>query len=285
MTDRSAVAELSVKKRLIKRKIMGMENLPALSKHVRNLMMMLRDPDADIDEIVREINREVSLVAQILKLVNSGYYALPQKVDSVDHAIALLGFNQVYELLLSTAVTTIISRREQTIWKHSYSSSVLAREIITQEGLSCSVRVPLMVLMHDIGKIVLFLYNETSYKLVENISLEEREIQYHLENRHLGVNHAEAGGWLAEHWNLEEDLVQTIMAHHGGNIPEEYFLEVGVIRIADYIDNLVRTRPIEPVSPGLLAKAGLNTLDLPKWISWHRENLAELDRECSLYGS
>ena len=62
----------SIKKKLVRSKILGMKDLPSISSHVRNLMMMLRDPDADIDEIIREIYRDQTLVAQILRLVNSG---------------------------------------------------------------------------------------------------------------------------------------------------------------------------------------------------------------------
>ena len=61
----------NLKKLLIKRKIMGMTDLPMLSGNVVQLMRMLKDPGVPVSKVIDAINKDQSLVAQILKLVNS----------------------------------------------------------------------------------------------------------------------------------------------------------------------------------------------------------------------
>ncbi len=259
-----------LKKRLIKRKILEMRDLPSLSKHVRNLMVMLRDPDADIDEIVLEINRDQSLVAQILRLVNSGYYSLPHQIDTVEQAISLVGFSKVWDLLMSTSVMTLMSNRERHLWSHSYSASMLAKEIMTQEKIRCSGKVPLAMLMHDIGKLVLLTYNDTSYRLVESMSEESREPQHNVEEKRIGVSHAETGCWLLEAWELEREYCDLILHHHDQEVDPEIATEIALMQIVDYCDSIARRKPFhEPYRPVVIA-GGLEKLNLAQW-SHHQQ--------------
>ncbi|NCB36344.1 MAG: HDOD domain-containing protein, partial [Clostridia bacterium] len=46
------------------------------------------------------MNKDQVLVAQILKLINSGFYSLRREVKNINHAVNLLGVNKLKELLL-----------------------------------------------------------------------------------------------------------------------------------------------------------------------------------------
>ena len=78
----------NILKKLTRRRIMNMPELPTLPDNVIKLMHMLRDPDVSAPDVIDEINRDHVLVAQILKLVNSGYYSIRTHVSTVDHAVS-----------------------------------------------------------------------------------------------------------------------------------------------------------------------------------------------------
>ena len=261
---------------------MGMTDLPMLSGNVVQLMRMLKDPGVPVSKVIDAINKDQSLVAQILKLVNSGYYNVRSKVNTLDHAVALVGFVKIWELLMSTSVMNIISGKEQNIWLHSYTSSVLLREIIEEEKIQCSAKIQLTMLMHDIGKIVLSNFNSKAYRKANEESIENAIPQYKLEIKHIGVHHAEVGGWLLQAWELEDEQIIPISLHHSekeeieANV-SDWIKETALLRIVDYIDCKARGFAVDPPCDWLVKAAELDGLDLEKWYMHQQETLASLE--------
>lgn len=63
------------------------------------LLSELYQPEPDISELEKLISRDPQLYYRILKYINSAQYALPRKIESLRHAINLLGFNQLRSLV------------------------------------------------------------------------------------------------------------------------------------------------------------------------------------------
>ncbi|MCL2398641.1 MAG: HDOD domain-containing protein [Defluviitaleaceae bacterium] len=59
------------------------------------LMNIVREPDFSIEEVVKVVSQDTSLSISLLKLVNSPYMGLSQKVKSIQHAVAMLGQTEV----------------------------------------------------------------------------------------------------------------------------------------------------------------------------------------------
>lgn len=59
------------------------------------LMNIVREPDFSIEEVVKVVSQDTSLSLSLLKLVNSPYMGLSQKVKSIQHAVAMLGQTEV----------------------------------------------------------------------------------------------------------------------------------------------------------------------------------------------
>jgi len=55
------------------------------------LMNIVREPDFAIEEVVKVVRQDPSLSISLLRLVNSPYIGLSQKIKSIQHAVALLG--------------------------------------------------------------------------------------------------------------------------------------------------------------------------------------------------
>ncbi|MCP5195633.1 MAG: HDOD domain-containing protein [Gammaproteobacteria bacterium] len=58
---------------------------------VLRLVSALNQPDTDLEEIASLIAQDVALSYKLLRYINSAYFSLPQRVESIQRAVALLG--------------------------------------------------------------------------------------------------------------------------------------------------------------------------------------------------
>lgn len=77
------------------------ENLPAIPAMVQQAMALLESNSSSVSEVARVIQRDEAIVVKILKVINSAFFGLPRKVNTISEAIALLGFGQTRLLLIS----------------------------------------------------------------------------------------------------------------------------------------------------------------------------------------
>jgi EAL and modified HD-GYP domain-containing signal transduction protein len=67
------------------------QRVPANRLATLQLLARLRDPDVEFRELETLMSRDVALSYKLLRLVNSAFYSLPRKVDSLRQALSLLG--------------------------------------------------------------------------------------------------------------------------------------------------------------------------------------------------
>jgi EAL and modified HD-GYP domain-containing signal transduction protein len=60
-----------------------------------DLIRELYQPEADIEKISAIVKRDVVLSYKLLKLVNSSFYRRAQQIDSIGHAVMLLGIHRI----------------------------------------------------------------------------------------------------------------------------------------------------------------------------------------------
>lgn len=65
---------------------------------VMELLSQLQNPDVEIDTIEELISRDIALSYKLLKYINSAAFALQREVDSIRHAIVMLGLNTIVSL-------------------------------------------------------------------------------------------------------------------------------------------------------------------------------------------
>jgi len=193
-------------------------SLPALPQTLTRIQEIIRDPNADMATIVELISGDPSLLAQILKIVNSSYYGLPTEVSQVQFAVAFLGLNEVYRMALSLTVINTIDIRDKTVldrfWFHSYYTALCSKylakkyepQISFEDLWSSSV-------LHDIGKLVYIkFFPEHTRKILEYAHekgcLYSEAIEYFSlpSDTYLGM-------LLCDHWRLPEK-VKGACQHH-----------------------------------------------------------------------
>jgi EAL and modified HD-GYP domain-containing signal transduction protein len=95
---------------LAKPRIVLGRRLPTNRFSLLKLLSCLFDPEADMGELEELIRQDISLSYRLLRMVNSAYYALDTKVESIRHALVILGLKQIREWLTILAMADVNDR-------------------------------------------------------------------------------------------------------------------------------------------------------------------------------
>ncbi len=184
------------------------------------ILPLLNKPDVDASVVVDLIAYNQSLTGSVLRICNSAYFSRGTPIESLQHAVAHIGFRQVYDIVVSavSAVTYACPQKgygveANELWSHSVATAVAAQIIARNCSLDQQI-VFTAAILHDIGKIVLSLALED---MKDQVTLEAETLNlspYEIEMKLLYVNHADIGGRLLEHWNLPADLAAGVRYHH-----------------------------------------------------------------------
>ena len=83
--------------------------LPALPSILTKIQNNIHSDDFSIKDASDLISSDPSLVAQILKVANSAYYGFPREISDAKFAIAYLGINEVYRIVLTVSVVNTLN--------------------------------------------------------------------------------------------------------------------------------------------------------------------------------
>ena len=144
------------------------------------LQKALNDPDKTFQNLGDIIGFDTALSARLLKIVNSPFYGFPSKIDTISHAISIIGRDQLIDLALSTMVIYQFEGIPNSMfnmdkfWRHSVACGVAARSIADFRGEKNSERFYLAGILHDIGRLALY---KTEPDLAREAFLSEQRTQ------------------------------------------------------------------------------------------------------------
>jgi HD-like signal output (HDOD) protein/signal transduction histidine kinase len=223
------------------------KNLPTLPHILLQLIDICNRKEKGIKELAKVINQDPSLSERVLRLVNSAYYSLKQKVGSIDQALLLLGMDAVKNLAISSSIYQVFNRPLsrssfdlKLFWWHSLSCGSLARLIAMKIGYPSPDEAFLSGLLHDIGKILLWVNFEEEYEpILRKAAYKSEELLKGEQG--LGLTHSQAGAWLVSRWHLRSFLPDAVRYHHD---PLERVVHASPLVQIVYAAN--RLRPIVP---------------------------------------
>lgn len=222
-----------------------MVDLPALPTVVMQVVQATEKDTATTTEIENLLSADAAITTKLLKVVNSAYFGLPRQIVNVNQTIAILGMHQVRNLVMSIGVLNALSSPsprivevQKAFWQHSFASASCAESIARSKGMPKKDMETIFIggLLHDVGRLFLFTLFNLPYQEVLKESATRGEALSSVEQRILGVTHAELGGILAEKWNFPDGLIQMI--RHHDPLPEGTVSgEIYCSHIADSVAN------------------------------------------------
>jgi HD-like signal output (HDOD) protein len=215
------------------------DGIEAISPMVTELSTKLNNPDIDPKEISKIIITDQGLTSFILKRVNSPFYRLAQKVDNIFSAIVILGYNEIYRIVVEERSSRIGIKPTREEWAHANLTSTIAAYLssVTRLGTPGGTMVTLGML-HDIAKTVM---RKSLPQPEVPFSLDPRE-RLRQEIEFYGIDHASLGGYLARLWKMPEKLTSVIEKHHWpmfwpvrdiGHTAPDILKELAILTVSD----------------------------------------------------
>lgn len=211
------------------------KNLPTLPGIISKLTRMADDPETTTEQMGKVISKDHILAAKLLKLVNSAFYGFPQRISSLSSAIILLGFNVVKSLIISASIFEVMEDQDVELWEHSLGCAVVCSVIGKRLGISEPEEVSTAGLIHDIGKVAIKMELPQEYKMINRLVQERKLTMRQAEKEVLGLDHAEAGGWLTRSWNLPAKLIEPIACHHDPRKAKNEQMTSSIIHFSDIV--------------------------------------------------
>jgi putative nucleotidyltransferase with HDIG domain len=187
--------------------------LPPAPQVFQQLLRCLQSENYSLTEVARIIDGDVSMTANILKLVNSPFFGSRQPIITIERAVAYLGTDTIGSLVLGQGAFNpestgrVASLDHARLWRHGLQVAVAARTIAMHDNLPRAQveEAFLAALLHDIGKLVLPApsprvpqgSNPTGHGPGGNAD-----------------NHAEVGAYLLSLWAFPTAVVEAVAYHH-----------------------------------------------------------------------
>jgi HD-like signal output (HDOD) protein len=222
-------------------------DLPTLPQVVTRIMSLLEDPSSSAKDINDVMCQDPALVAKILKVVNSAFYGLPNRVSSISQAVVILGFNTVKSLAVSASVLDMFGEGDEDFsyeqfWAHAVGCATLSEAIAREQPEAQPETAFVLGLIHDLGKLVLDQFAPAEFREILALAKEQETSFYEAEVQVLETSHADIGFWLAQKWQLADDLAEAI--HHQHSIEEAPDASsrqlASICSFADYVCRLKR---------------------------------------------
>jgi putative nucleotidyltransferase with HDIG domain len=198
--------------------------------------------DYDINEISDEVRKDQVISAKTLQLCNSAMFSIRRRIETLDHALLLIGRDQLVKLVISASVRKLFepdtngySLCKGGLYHHALGTALISEKLAQITGRVNSGLAYTAGLLHDIGKVVLDQYVSSAYPLFYRNVSQERLNFLEAEKAILGTDHTEAGHDLAVKWGFPESLAAAIRHHHTPEKEETHRDLTHILCIADLL--------------------------------------------------
>ena len=223
-------------------------HMPSLSITATRVLEICNSPATSPNDLNRVIALDPVLTGQVLKVVNSAYYGLRNKITSLPRAIIMLGMNTIKNLVISTAILNSFGTGAsfrvlsmEKFWVHSVCVGVTAKQIANIKKVPPTELDEYFVggLLHDLGKIPLNTLFPSEYRGILDSLTPDSFALYKIERKVIGIDHMRVGKMIGDKWKLGGMIRDCLYHHHDPDRSDEENIEkVQVIALADMLSKL-----------------------------------------------
>ncbi len=226
-------------------------DLPFSPSLLQKLFVMTgRDSLSPLEEIGEIMSRDQGLSTRVLDVANSAFYGLQSQVSTVTRAVAILGLNEIRNIVVSLGVKGLSRGNPlpkefdlKKYWKHQIYVAVMARKLADGiEGLNPD-NMFTAGLLHDLGKLIVAMYAPDDWRAIFLENAERGGPDIEAEDEYWGLDHGVVGGLVLKSWDLPSELVEPISWHHLPLRAPEFKEETTVLYLADCLAHHLTNEP------------------------------------------
>jgi putative nucleotidyltransferase with HDIG domain len=264
-------------------------SLPSLPLLYNRLDESINHPRSSIADIALILSEDQGLASRILKLANSPLFGYFSKIDTITQAVTIIGIQQVRDLALAISVMGLFKGIPEDLitmdrfWKHSIACALTARVLATSQRESNLERFFVAGILHDIGRLVMFLRIPDVCRDMIETAQQQRLCLYDVERQRLGFDHAAVGGALLRQWKLPTRVADPVENHHCCSLSGQFPREAAILHCSDIIAHALELGTsgqnlVPSLYPGAWERLGISTFQLPTLISQVEDQYEEITK-------
>jgi HD-like signal output (HDOD) protein len=227
-------------------------SLPEVCMQVQALPDSPYTTAGDIGDVV---GKDTALTTRLLKLVNSAYFSLPRKIDTISRAVSMIGMRELRNLTMAASAAEVFSRIPSDLidmaafWQHSVYSGLVARNLAQRCNVLHSERLFTAGLLHDVGRLLMLMKLPDEIGNAETMRQESGRDICAIERELVGFDHAEVGQALLRHWNMPPNLCTSVLYHHNPQDAHDAHLEAALLHVANQVAHTAQESKDPATSP------------------------------------
>ena len=189
--------------------------LPAMPSTASRVLECL-EANAHQEKAASILENDPVLALEVLRLANSASFAPRSRIESISHAITMLGAQRLRSLLVTASARQVFVSRNRTIrdmtaalWTHSIAVAVTARQVAVRAAFQDKEAPYMAGLMHDVGKPIVAIHlldlERSVSRAMQDHWIEPAEWMNIINDVHRPVGIA-----VAKAWNLSTEVCKAI---------------------------------------------------------------------------
>jgi HD-like signal output (HDOD) protein/CheY-like chemotaxis protein len=224
----------------LRKLLAGLRTLPTPSATYLAIMECIRNPKASVNAVADLIERDVAMTAELLKLTNSAYFALPSRISTPLQAVRILGFETLRALVFRIGIFRGFEGRGgagkliEAINEDSFLVARLARRVAKLDHLDTRVVDEAFCagMLGSIGTLILIDQLPQAFEKVA-AAVQAGEDPLETEAAVFGANHMQLGAYLLGLWGFSKPVVGAVAFSGNPSVFQSDRLDVsGVVHIA-----------------------------------------------------
>ncbi len=240
--------EIAPASEALKRKaLQSLATLPPFSATLNRLMATLAGEDVAFSKLGDLIEKDTVVAGNLLNLVNSALYGRRGTINSVRHALAILGLNKLRNAVLGMSLTRMWNKTPvPPSWSmahfNMHSAAVALLSDILAQRLPVDYPEGAFVagLLHDLGRLLIATGLSNQHARILQVHAETGEGHLDAEREVLGFTHPELSADALAVWNLPEPI-RVAVRHHHDRIPKNELGQIPLARLVECSNNYVNS--------------------------------------------
>ena len=249
---------------------------PPLPRTLVEVSRLVASPldDGSLPALVRAIEFDPLTTTTLLRRVNSAYFGLRQPVSDLAHAVRLLGFRDVCELVMTSAISRIdlaLTTPEQkkvfqSIMRLCIGTAFYGRLIGQRLDLEGQGLVYTVALMSNLGRLVLFYNRMHDYEALWLGNATSTPPHSHEERLIFGLDHVTLLEQASIVWQLPPEICEVLLhVHHPGHVSSPRLRQIALaVAVAHHacLELLYPPQPSAQLSPSSAMYALMRNRDM-----------------------
>ncbi len=199
----------------------ALHSLPPFSPILSRLLASLAQEDVSFAKLADLVEKDTVVAGNLLHLVNSAAYARRGTVNSVCHAISVLGIAKLRNAVLGMSVARMWNNtRIPATWSmarfnlHSAAVAILSDLLVQRVRAQCPEGAFAAGLLHDTGRLLIAMGLPKEHDQIAALQDREQIPLVECEVRVLGFAHPDLSARALRFWNLPEPIQAAVAGHH-----------------------------------------------------------------------